>query len=79
MKHKINALQTRKAELNVHPLGLISICSYKHFLFHNANRLKPKRVNLDFLNDRFTLISLQITKGNVKIPYMLNVCSQFLQ
>ena len=77
MKHKINVSQTRKAELNVYLLGLISKYPCKHFLFCNANRLKPKRINLDFLDVRFTLISLHITKGNVKIPYMLNVCSQF--
>ena len=27
----------------------------------------------------FAFINLQITKGNVKIAYMLNICSQFLQ
>ena len=77
MKHKINASQKRKAESNVHPLGLISKYPCKHFLFHNANRLILKKVNLDFSNVKFTSFSLKITKGNVKIPYMLNVCSQF--
>ena len=77
MKHKINASQTRKAELNVHPLGLISKYPCKHFPFQNAKRLEPTRVNLDFSNVKFILFSLKITKGNVKIPYMLNICSQF--
>ena len=77
MKHKINASQTGKAELNVHPLGLISKYPCKHFPFHNTNRLEPMRVNLDFSNIKFISFSLKITKGNVNIPYMLNVCSQF--
>ena len=62
MKHKINASQTRKDELNVHPLGLISKYPCDHFLFHNANRLIPKKVNLDFSNVKFTSFSLKITK-----------------
>ena len=61
MKHKINDSQTRKAELNVHPLDLISKYPCKHFIFHNANRLIPKKVNLDFSNVKFTSFSLKIT------------------
>ena len=49
MKHKINASQTRKAELNIHPPELMSNCPCKHFLFHNANKLTPKIVNIRLL------------------------------
>ena len=77
MKHKSNASQTRKAELNIHPPGLISKYPCKHFLFCSTNKLIPKTVNLDFLSVSFNSVSLEITKRNVKIPYMLNVCSQF--
>ena len=56
MKHKINASQTRKAELNIHPLGLISKHPCKNFLFHKVDKIIPKKVNLDYLNIRFYLI-----------------------
>ena len=39
MKHKINVSQTRKAELNVHPTGLMSDYPCEHFLFGNVNKL----------------------------------------
>ena len=45
MKHKINASQTRKAELNIHSPGLISKYLCKHFLIYNANRLIPQTVS----------------------------------
>ena len=62
MKHKINASQTRKAELNVHPLCLISKYLCKHFFFHNTNRLIPKKVILDVLNVTFCFIYLKDSK-----------------
>ena len=77
MKHKINASQTRKTKLNVHPLGLISKYPCKHFLFHNANKLIPKKVNLDFSNVKFTSFILKITKGNVKIHTCLMYAVSF--
>ena len=63
MKHKINASQTRKAELNAHPTALISNYSCKHFPFHNANKLILKIVRIRLLEiSHFILFNLKITK-----------------
>ena len=39
---KTNVSQTREAELNVHPLGLISKWPCKHFHLCNANNITLK-------------------------------------
>ena len=39
MKHKTTVKQTRKAESNVHPPGLIPEHPCKHFLLHNTNNV----------------------------------------
>ena len=74
MKHNINASQTRKAELNVHPLGLISKFHVNISFFHNANRLKPRKINLDFLNVRFNFYLL---KDNKKEMSKYHTCAMY--
>ena len=54
MKHKINALETRKPDLNVHPTGLMSIYLYKHFLFHDTNKLMLKGVRIRLIAQKIS-------------------------
>ena len=76
MKHKINASQTRKAELNIHPLGLISKHPCKHFLFHNMDKIIPKKVNLDFLNIRLVSFAVADAKHSTGSETTVQIESQ---
>ena len=60
-----------KAEVNVHPLGLITKYPCKHFLFCNTNKIKPKKSQLGLLKHQ---VLLPLTSNDKKEMSEYHTC-----
>ena len=65
-----------EAELNVHPIGLISSDIRVNISFCNNVKNFKQAVTLDILNSNIFFLQIIITR-KCQIQYMLNMCSQF--